>query len=126
MDRNTSAKLFEEVCKRWHTQPTEAERKRWQTTLEDITEEEARAAIEEHARSRYGSRIPYSGNIRRTAMANRLQSVQSNSLFSGGDPYPSAEEDNRHFLEYMAETEGIPVEEMDEHIKQYIEAWRTK
>ena len=121
-DFNISA-LYAETCKRWSIQPRNDELSRWVNSLGDITEEEARQAIENHANGPYRHRMPYAGTIYKEAMKLRASKPVQSSSLSSGNPYPDKDKDNRHFLEWMAFVEGKTPEEMDRYIDEYMNEW---
>lgn len=120
MNSYSAEKIYREVCQRWQTKPNEAEIRRWSDTLQDVTEEEARAAIEQYAEGPYRN-PPFSGTIRQLAQENRKRTA-TNSL-SPGNPFPDKDKDNRRFLEWMANEEGKTPEEMEKHINEFMSEW---
>lgn len=123
MDNFVISALYAETCKRWQVKPMKEELNRWQNNLKDITVEEARQAIENHANGPYRHRMPYAGTIYKEAMKLRTSKPVQSSSLSSGDPFPDKDKDNRHFLEWMANEEGKTPEEMEEHIKQFMNEW---
>lgn len=123
MDDFVISALYAETCKRWGIQPRNDELSRWVNSLGSITEEEARQAIENHASGPYRHRMPYAGTIYKEAMKLRTSKPVQSSSLSPGDPYPDKDTDNRRFLEWMAAEEGKKPEEMEQHIKQFMDEW---
>ena len=123
MDDYVISALYAETCKRWGIQPRNDELSRWVNSLGGITEEEARQAIENHANGPYRHRMPYAGTIYKEALRLRASKPIQSSSLSSDDPFPSAAEDNRHFLEWMAAEEGRTPEEMEKHINEFMNEW---
>lgn len=123
MDDFVISALYAETCKRWGIQPRNDELSRWVNSLGSITEEEARQVIENHANGPYRHRMPYAGTIYKEAMKLRTSKPIQSSSLPPGDPFPDKDKDNRHFLETMARLEGRTPEEMEEHIKQFMDEW---
>ena len=126
MDNFVISALYAETCKRWQVQPMKEELNRWQDNLKDITEEEARQVIENHAKGPWAHRMPYAGTIYKEAMKLRTSKPVQSSSLSSGNPYPDKDKDNRRFLEWMAFVEGKTPEEMDRYIDEFMTEWEKK
>ena len=121
MNPNEAEKLYEKVCKRWQTQPSQHEKDLWIKHMATLSQEEAVAAINERIASQYGQRVPYAKTIYSIAMKHRAETVNSQpagkSLPSG---YPDEEKDNERFAAMLARDAGVPVEQLDAYITQYL------
>lgn len=126
MDNFVISALYAETCKRWQVTPMKEELNRWQDNLKDITVEEARQVIENHAKGPWAHRMPYAGTIYKEAMRLRKSGPVQSSSLSSGDPFPDKDKDNRHFLETMARLEGRTPEEMEKHINEHMHEWEKK
>ena len=121
MNQNEAEKLYEKVCQRWQTQPSQHEKDLWIKHMATLSHDEAVAAINERIASQYGQRVPYAKTIYSIAMKHRAEAANSQpagkSLPSG---YPDGEKDNAAFEQMLARDAGVPVEQLDAYITQYL------
>ena len=119
MLEHEAGNLYREVCKRYNMKPTWDGHCEWRDCLKGIEYDEAVEALNEYAKAGHKG-APFGQTIYKLAMSARR--TKTNSL-SSDDPYPSAAEDNRHFLEWMAAEEGRTPEEMEKHINEFMNEW---
>lgn len=115
-----AVRLYHDACKRYNTKPTYEGHKEWRDCLAGIEYDDGLAALNEYENENH-KYIPYAQTIWKkatTARKNRITMTKTNP-----SPYPDKENDNKHFLEWMASEEGKTPEEMERHINAFMNEW---
>ncbi len=111
--------LYRDACKRYNTKPTWDGHCEWRDCLKGIEYDEGVEALNEYTKAGHKG-VPFAQTIYKLAMSARRTKTNSNPSVN---PFPNADIDNENFVKWMADMEGVTVEEMEKHINEFMKEW---